>query len=79
MNKWSVKKKKIRRTATAPMQAVQEKACAVNALHTIERVMSFQHAFFQKKLKEATTEGIIAPRLARIVEEKAQEILRGLN
>jgi hypothetical protein len=33
----------------------------------------------EKKLKEATAEGIIAPRLARIVKEKVQEIVKDLN
>jgi hypothetical protein len=33
----------------------------------------------EKKLKEATAEGIIAPRLARIVKEKVQEIVTDLN
>jgi len=33
----------------------------------------------EKKLKEATAEGIITPKLARIVEEKLQEIMKDLN
>jgi predicted RNA-binding protein associated with RNAse of E/G family len=33
----------------------------------------------EKKLKEATAEGIIAPRLARIVKEKVQGIVKDLN
>ena len=33
----------------------------------------------EKKLKEATAEGIITPRLARIVKEKLQEIMKKLN
>ena len=33
----------------------------------------------EKKLKEATAEGIITPKLARIVKEKLQGIIKGLN